>query len=360
MISIANFNGMLSQILLFTFVFTVMSSTPRRPILANLKPSPLNVQSNKAKTVTTASKSNASSHQCVKPSQSGNSNGGVKPKLKPSQSGNSNGGAKPKLKPSRMLPSNRYDTTLSGRTRKRVREEQDKAFLEHPHSVKLRSRKRKLVELMLKIYELADTDLLVSDMETGLNDYSKNLKFADELDDIAKHLIGLSTECTEKANVIRDKVATAKEDKRLIQDIVHIQDVIKVSEQDPFIAERAQEPVEWVHTNQFRVKHERPTTIWASSDEETENFSSNPDTKFKYAKKNENDEIRYVNHICIYCDKTLRDSHELRNHLSNHAREVYRCLKCPKKLFRSEQSYLNHKATHIGLGLQVHRVLSSV
>ena len=54
---------------------------------------------------------------------------------------------------------------------------------------------------MVKIFNLADTDMIVHDAESGLNDYSKNLKFADELDDISKHLVGLSQECCEKANL---------------------------------------------------------------------------------------------------------------------------------------------------------------
>ena len=52
-----------------------------------------------------------------------------------------------------------------------------------------------------------------------------------------------------KANEIRQKVADAKEDKRLIQDIVHLHDVVKESEKDPFVAECNKEPIDWVHTN---------------------------------------------------------------------------------------------------------------
>ena len=48
----------------------------------------------------------------------------------------------------------------------------------------------------------------------------QKLKFADNLDVIAKELTVLSKECSDKANAIRDHIAQAKEDKHLIQDIV--------------------------------------------------------------------------------------------------------------------------------------------
>ena len=303
----------------FVFLFSTMSQQ-RQPILANLVPSPDNVQSSKSQRE--SSKEQSTSKQV----------------------------AKTPKKPSRTLPTNRHDTSLSGRTQKKVRQEQDKAFLQHPYTLKLQTRKRKLRDIMLKIFNLADSDLIVCDAETGLNDYTKNLKFADELDDIAKHLIGLSQECTEKANMICDHIEQAKEDKRLIQDVVYLQEIMKPSEKDDFINERGKKPVDWVHTHQFPVKCECPINVWDSSDEETEpqNFSSDPDTRFKFTKENEFDEVKHINHICEQCDKVLRDSHELRNHFSNHHREIYWCLKCPKDIFRTEASYLQHECTHTG------------
>ena len=294
-----------------------MASQQHHPILANLIPSPDNVQS-------TSKASTAGSKKTSK---------------------------KTNAQPKRFLPSNRHDTSLSGCLRKKVRAEQDKSYLQHPYTLKLQTRKHKLRDIMLKIFELADSDMIVCDAETGLNDYTKNLKFADELDDIAKHLIGLSQECTEKANMVRDRIEQAQEDKRLVQDIVYLEEILKPSEKDPFVSERHKDPVDWVHTHQFRVKRERPITIWDSTDDEdnvSENFASNPDTKFKFPKENEFDEVHYVNHICEMCDKVLRDSQELQNHLSNHHREIYRCLKCPKKKFRSDASYLQHSRTHTG------------
>ena len=73
---------------------------------------------------------------------------------------------------------------------------------------------------MNDIFQLANNDLIVCDFDTGLNDYSKNFKFADNLDVISKELIVLSKECSDKANAIMDRIAQAKGDKHLIQDIV--------------------------------------------------------------------------------------------------------------------------------------------
>ena len=138
------------------------------PILANLKLDPANVQSSKQ---LVSKKTNATS-SCAKNS------------VKASSSVSSVKTADKTSNVKHLMPSNRHDSTLSGRLQKKVCEEQNSAFLKHPHSIKLRTRKRKLSELMVKIFNLADMDMIVCDVESGLNDYSKNLKFADELDDI--------------------------------------------------------------------------------------------------------------------------------------------------------------------------------
>ena len=39
--------------------------------------------------------------------------------------------------------------------------------------------------------------------------------------------------------------------------------------------------------------------------------SGDSDTKFVFPKQNENDQLPHVDHICVECDKTLRDSQEL-------------------------------------------------
>ena len=111
-------------------------------------------------------------------------------------------------------------------------------------------------ELLHKIFQLADNDILVCDRETGLNDYTKNLKFADKLDDISKYLVGLSQECSQKAEWIHEHIADAKEDKQLIQDVVYLQEVVKDTEKDEYVRLCRKEPVPYVPTSEFQVKRE--------------------------------------------------------------------------------------------------------
>ena len=225
---------------------------------------------------------------------------------------------------------------LSARQCKRLRTEQHEAYLEHPYKVKLDLKKSKLLKIMNDIFQLADNDLIVCDFDTGLNDYSKNLKFADNLDVISKELTVLSKECSDKANAIRDRIAQAKEDKRLIQDIVFQTEIVKDAEKCDEITKMWPSvnyiAKDFVHTHDFRIKCERPILLHEDSTTDSENNepvkSGDPDTKFRYAKNNDFDETRHPNSICVECDKVCRDQHELRNHMSNHHKELYRCMKC--------------------------------
>ena len=63
------------------------------------------------------------------------------------------------------------------------------------------------------IFKLADNDLIVCDFDTGLNDYTKNLAFADYLEEVSKELTVLSKDCSDRAARIRECIAQAKEDK---------------------------------------------------------------------------------------------------------------------------------------------------
>ena len=331
----------------FCIYFRTMA-TPKQPIPANLKPSPLNIQSSRSSS-TTPSKNNFAAQSTPKRPILAN----LKPSPLNVKSTNSSSGLV-QDKQKRNLPTNRHDLTLSGCTRKKLREEQDAAYLEHPYTLKLRRRKAKLQEMLHKIFELAQTDILICDRETGLNDYSKNLKFADELDDISKHLVGLSQECTNKAAQIRQRIDDAKEDKRQLQDVVYLHEVIKDTEKDDFVKGRGKTPTRFVKTSEFCVKREcvyfvddpGATEEEIRQDQQTV-YSSNPDTKFSYPKENENDELQHVDHICVECDKTLRDSQELRNHLSSHHNEIFRCMICNNK-FRTEDGFNKHYKTHTG------------
>ena len=64
--------------------------------------------------------------------------------------------------------------------------------LQHPYSVKLDTRLSKLNALLNNIYEVADGNLLVSNTEMGLTDFSINEKFAKKLKEASKRVAGLA------------------------------------------------------------------------------------------------------------------------------------------------------------------------
>ena len=110
---------------------------------------------------------------------------------------------------------------------------------------------------------------------------------------------------------------------------MYLQEVIKDTGKDDYVRLHRKDPVPYVPTSEFRVKCERVFFVDdpAATEEEIAAEkcivrSGDPDTKFESLKQNENDQLCHVDHICVECDKTLRDSQELRNHLSNHRKEL--------------------------------------
>ena len=67
----------------------------------------------------------------------------------------------------------------------------------------------KLDALLNNIFELADGDMLVSNVETGLTDFSINEKFAKKLEDASKCVAGLANYLSEKAAVVLEKLDEA-------------------------------------------------------------------------------------------------------------------------------------------------------
>ena len=213
----------------------------------------------------------------------------------------------------------------------------------HLYILKFEARESKLNVMLNKLYELADTDMLLCNRDTGLNDYSLNRKLADKLESVAKSLVGLSKRCTEKANDIREKISQAEDKKINMQDIVCTGEVLKPSDKCNFLKARHSSPKHWVTDEGKLIKREVCETI--SSDEsgdEMEEFPGDMDTKFTYTKENNNTSDRYP---CPDCDNLCRDSQELRNHQSHHHTELFRCMRC-FTVCRSERSFYNHKQTH--------------
>ena len=114
-------------------------------------------------------------------------------------------------------------------------------FLEdHPYVIKLDIKLSKLNKQLLAIYDLADSDLILSDARTGVNDFRVNETFAKKLDDVLKRLASLSKQVADKATLLRDKIDKAVEKKAQLQDCVYLGEVLKYSKQCNVIKERDQ------------------------------------------------------------------------------------------------------------------------
>ena len=139
---------------------------------------------------------------------------------------------------------------------------------EHPYVGRLQNKESQLHKLMNEIFHLADNDLLLSDKDSGENDYTMTLKFAEKLDFISQVLNGLSRQCTDRAQKIRDNVDAARDTK------VHMQDILDVNYTQPHRTklersdklkqilreihglETGNESVEWIRDYQQLVKRE--------------------------------------------------------------------------------------------------------
>ena len=197
---------------------------------------------------------------------------------------------------------------------------------------------------MNQIFDIANTDLVVFDHDCGLNDYSKNKKFADVLDKISKELVVLSKTCTDSANKLCEKTEQAEDQKCSMQDIIFVQEVLKDSDKANVVHTR--DPVRYKSSHIYNIKTEKWFHYFSDeqSDDEPVHWPGDPDTKFTYKKQNENDPAKF-HYPCETCTEVFRDSHELCNHLLDHHKEMFRCMQC-MHLSRSQQSYQKHAKTH--------------
>ena len=202
--------------------------------------------------------------------------------------------------------------------------------LEHPYTSRMDAEIEKLHGILDQMYSLASNDLLVVDRDSGINVYDMNYKFADKLDSIGKVLITMQKKCNDEANNIRSKVDSARDRKLELQDRTFIEDVPRKGCPRQFDQE-------------YVIIKKDLYATYVSSDSEVDE-EGDWDTKFKYSKTNTND---VTNYVCNTCQQSYRDKRELRNHWSNHHKELYRCLKCTV-ICRSERSFYNHYRTHTG------------
>ena len=184
------------------------------------------------------------------------------------------------------------------------------SYDEHPYMTKLRTKRTKLCEILNQIFDIADTDLVVFDWDTGLNDYNKNKKFADVLDDLSKQLVILSKTCTDRAAKLREKISDVEDQKRNIQDVIFVQEVVKDAEKAEIAQSR--DPIRYKSSHILNIKTENYYTYLSDeqSEDEPAEWSGDLDTKFMYQKRNENYPAKF-HYPCENCDKLFRDSHEL-------------------------------------------------
>ena len=212
----------------------------------------------------------------------------------------------------------------------------------HPYILKFETHQEKLSVMLNKMFELAATDLLVCDHDSGLNDFDMNLQFADKLDNVGKLLVGLSKRRSDEATKIRDKVDQAKDRKANLQDVVCIGEVLKFEDKCEKAKCRTTRSGKFITNEQLKIKKE-PMAVYVSSDSETEqDEAGDMDTKFTYVRSNS---YTNNNYTCLECGKKTHDSQDLRNHTSNHKKELFRCMRC-FTVCRSERSFYNHKLTH--------------
>ena len=269
--------------------------------------------------------------QNVKPSTSRQEN--VKPKPCNKRANSSGDQTK------RITRSQSHNPPAREPARKRTKRE-----LEHPYIQKIDAKLDKLHTLINGIFELADNDLIIANRDTGINDYDMQFKFAEKLDNIGADLKKLIKDCSDQASLIREKIYKFQDQKHSLQDTYFVEEITKVSQK---VQEARQpDPSEWIRDETVLLKREHyPITISDESSDEDHDLpqSGDMDTKFKYAKTNSNEELLH-NYPCEECEQVFRDRQELRNHESNHHKELYRCLKCDT-VCRSVRSFTNHTKT---------------
>ena len=212
---------------------------------------------------------------------------------------------------------------------------------QHPYVIKLNIKLYKLSCLMNQIYEIADSNLILTDARTGLNDFTMNELFAKKLDDVSKNVTGLAQRIQDKATELRDKIDKAIDTKENLREVICTGEVLDWSKKC-IIAQKQTKIKRFKHSKEFRVKVEHLDS--SDEDEDLTPQQGELDGKFQFPKKNENP-AECHNFSCEECCSVFRDENELRNHDSNHKIEFYRCLQC-LKVFRSMRSFENHNKSH--------------
>ena len=212
----------------------------------------------------------------------------------------------------------------------------------HPYVIKINIKMAKIDQIMKRIYELADNDLLVTDAKSGLNDFSMNMAYVKKLENLSKKLYKLGDEIAKKSAVLQEKIDEAVDRKDNMREIIFIEEITDWSQKSNE-AQNQTKIERFKRSDEYRIKQE---TLDSSDDdiEPDTNFQGDPDAHFTYSKVNENDSECH-SYKCDLCDDVFRDYNDLRNHDSHHKVEFFRCMIC-LKVFRSLRSFETHHKSH--------------
>ena len=192
----------------------------------------------------------------------------------------------------------------------------------HPYSIKIDIKVKKLNQILEHIEELADCDVLVSDAQTGLNDYGMNLKFAKKLQQVSKQIDDMAQRLNEKAKLVIQKVNTARDHKASIQPVQFVEEITEPKDKCPNAKKKQMKrfkpsvefriKTEWLDTSsESEMEKDQPEHKKKKTDETaTNNFAGELDGHFAYPKTNENaPELHHFN--CETCNKVFRDQNEM-------------------------------------------------
>ena len=220
----------------------------------------------------------------------------------------------------------------------------------HPYVIKMEVKLSKMRQIMNSMFDLADTNLVLTDAKSGVNDFSLSHQFADKLDSLSKEVVNMGNILSEKASDVRDKVQNAQDRKRKLQDIQEICEVTDPGKKTKIMVTRSRyQPGPFDKTPTIKREVD-------SSDDENVNddgtvsreigiiYLGDGDGHFLFSKTNENDPEAH-SFKCRICESIFRDRNELRNHVTHHKMEYYTCMLC-NKVFRSVRSFDAHYQGH--------------
>ena len=195
---------------------------------------------------------------------------------------------------------------------------------QHPFVTKLEVQIKKLQHMMNRIYDIASSNLVLTDAESGASDFSMNYYFADKLDKLSKCIINFGTTMSEKAAEIRERTSKAEDRKVNIQPVQFVEEVNNIMKKSEIAQNKCSAKI-----HKFKQSLELRAKCEVLSTDKEDSEQGDPDGHFFKPKNNENPPERH-SFVCKFCEKVFRDRNELRNHYSQHNMEFYTCVQCDR------------------------------